>query len=145
MSTYPHMSACRVQPESIPSKQVILWMGNAGENLVRAIALQTIGIELILDISIAQIELMDLKVQVTPETVRILGAWKKSAHVEGFFCPEQFESLIPLPYAVFPEATTVKQHNCGIIVHLARQLEDEPVTVQLDLTNKQWAIPEVYS
>lgn len=145
MSTYSLTNAHRVRSESFLSPRFTLWMGDAGENLIRAIAIQTIGIEVILDITIPEIDLLNLTVQVTPETVRIRGTWKIAAQIEGCFCPAPYEVLIPLPYAVFPEATTAKQHDCGLVIHLARQLEDEPVSVQLNLMNKQWAIPEIYS
>lgn len=145
MSTYQHISADRLDSASFSSarstQQLTLWMGNTEKNLIRAIAIQTVGIEIILNVQIAEIERLDLTVQVTPETVRVRGNWKTSAQVEGFFCPEPFESLIPLPCAVFPEATTAKRHDRGLIIHLARQLEDDIAIVQLDLTNQHWAIP----
>lgn len=148
MCAHQSLNASRCQSESVSSarstQQLTLWMGNAGENLIRAIAIQTIGIEIILNVQIAEIDLLDWTVQITPETVRIRGNWKKAAQVEGCFCPEPFESLIPLPCAVFPEATTVKRHDRGLVIHLARQLEDDVAIVQINLTHKQWAIPQSF-
>lgn len=101
-------------------QQSLLWVADRDDSVILAVTVCEVEMAFILNVRIAHLELVDLVLQVTPETLQIRGSWNQRAQVEGYFCPAPFQSLIPLPHAVFPEATRAEQQGDWLRVHLVK-------------------------
>lgn len=120
------------------SQQSTLWISHTEETPIAAIKIYEIGANFILKVRISDIDLVKLKLQVTPETVLIQGQPNISTGVEGYFHPRGFESLIPLPHPVQPETCSAEIQADGLTIHLTKQFGVQQSLVCLEL-------PDAYS
>lgn len=115
------------------SQQSTLWVSYTEETPIKGIRIEDLGTNFILKIQISDIRLFKLNLQITPETFLIQGQPTPSAIVEGYFCPNGFESLIPLPYPIFPEPCWTQLRDDGLIIQLAKQLRIPQSKVEIKL------------
>lgn len=110
-----------------------LWMGNHEETPISAITIHETQVDFRLKICISDLHDFKLNLQITPETVLIQGQPTEEAIVEGYFRPNGFESLIPLPYPVKPESywTEIKQNI--LTIQVAKQLDVQPSKVRVEI------------
>jgi HSP20 family molecular chaperone IbpA len=101
------------------------WLSNADEAPIVAVTLQQTPVDILFTVDIPEIDQLLLDVQVTPGAITILGTWKPSAGVEGFFHPSDFECLIPLSIAVRPETIRVEVQPQGLSILLCTQIEPQ--------------------
>lgn len=102
----------------------LLWVAegdDSADSLISAVTLCEVELAFTLTLQIANLELIDLTLQITPETLLIRGSWNQRAQVGGCFCPAPWQSLIPLPHAVFPESSRAEQQGDWLRVHLVKQ------------------------
>jgi hypothetical protein len=115
------------------SQPSTLWVSYTEETPIKAIRIEDLGTNFILKVQIADVRLFRLNIQITPETFLIQGQPTPSAIVEGYFCPNGFESLIPLPHPIFPEPCWTQLHDDGLIIQLAKQLRIPQYKVEIKL------------
>ncbi len=91
------------------------WIGDWGAIGLAGVTMQDFDDSLILKISIQDIELGGLDIQVSPETVLIRGEKIVTGSIQGcynFQFPQgKFESLIPLPCRVDPERVQAEMES----------------------------------
>lgn len=100
-----------------------LWVGSTESTPLICVSTHETAAELSLNLQIAEINQLELCVQVSQEILRIQGRWKAEAGVPEFFHPSDFESVIPLPHPVYPETLWVMQQPDGFLIQLAKQLQ----------------------
>ncbi|MEG4218249.1 hypothetical protein QUA27_23705 [Microcoleus sp. Pol14C6] len=116
-------------------QQSTLWIAHTEETPIAGINIQEKDITLILKVHISDIHLVKLNLQITPETVLIQGQPTEAAGVEGYFLPNRFQSLIPLPHRVHPEIYGTEIHSDGLTIQLAKELRFPPSQVRIPLSN----------
>ena len=114
-------------------QQSTLWIANREETPITAITIHEREATLILNVYISDIHLVNLKLEITPETVQIQGQPTEMAGVEGYFRPSGFASLIPLPHPVEPETFLAKIQPDGVTIQLAKQLSNQPSKLWIEL------------
>ena len=114
-------------------QQSTLWIANTEETPIAAITIHEENVTLLLKIHIADIHLLKLNIQITPETVLIQGQPTKAAGVEGYFRPSGFTSLIPLPHRIYPETYWTEIYLDSLTIQLTKQLETQQSKVLIEL------------
>lgn len=114
--------------------QSTMWIGNAQTACISAIELQETDTELILLVQVPDID-EPLDVQVTQETVLIQGRLTQHI-VEGCFCPERFQSIIPLPNPVQPDTVRADLHDDTLTLRLTKLRVVRQPKIRLKLTSR---------
>ncbi|MDM9381249.1 Hsp20/alpha crystallin family protein [Chlorogloeopsis sp. ULAP01] len=95
-----------------------VWVYEDGTTGVSTIEVEETDTEIIVIAEIPNIEIENLDVQVSQETVLIIGQELKLAEIfssfDFEFCPNQFQIIIPLPNLIQPHAT-IAEFNDGIL------------------------------
>ena len=115
-------------------QQSTLWIAQTGETPIAGIKIQEKDMTLILKVQISDIHLVKLNLQITPETVLIQGQPTEAAGVEGYFLPNGFQSLIPLPHRVHPEFYVTEVRSDCLTIQLAKDLKVPPSQVPIPLS-----------
>ncbi|WP_293349599.1 MULTISPECIES: Hsp20/alpha crystallin family protein [unclassified Microcoleus] len=115
------------------TQQSTLWIGNTEETPIASITVHDMETTLILKVDISDIHLVNLKFQITPETLLIQGQPTAASQVEGYFRPSGFESLIPLPHAVQPETCSTQIQPDGVEILFAKQLRVPQSKLSIEL------------
>ncbi|GAB4384061.1 MAG: hypothetical protein Kow00121_47060 [Elainellaceae cyanobacterium] len=84
-------------------RESIVWVGSNNAAWIPEIEIHETDMEVVLHVQMPELQLQNLEIQISPETAVIQGNTTQDA-VEGFFSSERFQHLIPLPFAVHPEA-----------------------------------------
>jgi HSP20 family molecular chaperone IbpA len=114
-------------------QQSTLWICNTEEVPITAITIHELETKLILKIHIYDIHLFNLSLKITPETILLQGEPTEEAGVKGYFRPNGFESLIPLPHVVQPERCWAQIQTDGLTIHLVKQLRFQQSKIQIQL------------
>lgn len=114
-------------------QQSTLWICNTEEVPITAITIHELETKLILKIHIYDIHLFNLSLKITPETLLLQGEPNEEAGVEGYFRPNGFKSLIPLPHPVEPEQYCTDLQMNGLKIQLAKQLNFRQSQIQIQL------------
>lgn len=102
--------------------QLTIWVGETQTACIRAVEIQETETEVILCVQVLDIEAENLDVQVTQETVLIRESPTELDCVEGYFCPDRFQSLIPLPCPVNPEMVQADLYRSTLTLRLVKKL-----------------------
>jgi len=118
----------------IGCQQSTLWIAHTEETPIADIKIQEKDMTLILKVQISDIHLVNLNLQITPETVLIQGLPTEATGIEGYFFPSGFQSLIPLPHRVHPEIYETEIHSDRLTIQLAKELSVPPSQVRIPLS-----------
>jgi HSP20 family molecular chaperone IbpA len=114
-------------------RQSTLWIGNTEEVPITAITIHEMEAKLVIKVYISDVHLFKFDLQITPETILIQGQLSEKAGVEGYFRPNGFESLIPLPHVVQPERCWAQIQTDGLTIHLVKQLRFQQSKIRIQL------------
>lgn len=114
-------------------RQLTFWMGHLQEDPILGITIRETETDFIVKVCISDIHLVKLDLQITPETILIQGQPTEAAGVEGYFRPNGFESLIPLPHPIQTEISLAEMQPDGLTLQLAKQLENQQPKVRIPL------------
>jgi HSP20 family molecular chaperone IbpA len=114
--------------------QSTIWVGNIQTAGISAIELQETDTELILLVQIPDLD-EPLDVQVTQETVLIQGRLMQHG-VAGYFCPERFQSIIPLPSPVQPDTVQADLQDDTLTLRLTKLHAVRQPKIRLKLTSR---------
>ena len=114
-------------------QQSTLWICNTEEVPTTAITIHEMETKLVLKIHIYDIHLFNLSLEITPETILLKGEPTKEAGVEGYFRPNGFKSLIPLPHPVKPEQYWTELQMNGLKIQLVKQLNFGQSKIQIQV------------
>lgn len=117
------------------SLQSTLWISSSGETSISSIIINETEVDLILRIDVSDLHLFKLDLTISPETVLIQGQPIEATIVEGYFCPNGFESLIPLPHVVKPETYWAEIKENTVILQITKELNILRSEVQIQLVN----------
>ena len=122
--------------------QPTIWVGETETTCIRAVEIQETDTELILRVQISDTEAENLDVQVTQETVLIQESSTELDCVEGYFCPDRFQSLIPLPCPVQPEMLQADLYRSTLTLRLVKKLSAvQRQKVQLNRASRNPCLP----
>ncbi|MGE5655044.1 MAG: hypothetical protein ACM37W_00220 [Actinomycetota bacterium] len=139
MNTFQPLNDTNQGLESLGSGSILqgpqrtLWIGNTEETPITAVIIRETKTKLVLKVRILDLYLLNLEVQVTPETVLIQGQPTESTGVEGFFVPSGFASLIPLPHLVQPQSCSTVLQPDGLVIQLAKHTEAQQLRLRFEL------------
>jgi HSP20 family molecular chaperone IbpA len=85
------------------SYESTLWVGSNCSDWASSIDIQENDASMTLLIQLPDVNAEDLEIEVTQETAVIRGIQRQD-EVEGYFSPSQFQSIIPFPSPIHPEA-----------------------------------------
>ncbi len=123
--------------------QSTLWIGNTEETAIAQITICESQTEVVLKAYIPDVERVTLDVQISQESILIQGQWFQSAEVEGYFRLSQFQSLIPLPYAVHQETVRAFLEQDVLTIRFPKQGEIHRSRVRVEQTSPNLAIPQL--
>ncbi len=115
------------------TQQSTLWIGHTEETPIASITIHEMETTLMLKVDISDIHLVKLKFQICSETLLIQAQPTAVSQVEGYFSPNGFESLIPLPHAVQPETCSTQIQPDGVEILFAKQLRTPQSKVWIEL------------
>jgi hypothetical protein len=115
------------------TQQSTLWISTTAETPIASITIHEMETTLMLKVDISDIHLVKLKFQITSETLLIQGQPTAVSQVPGYFSPNGFESLIPLPHAVKPETCSTELQPDGVKIQFAKQLRVPQSKLSIEL------------
>jgi HSP20 family protein len=109
-----------------------LWVAQEGTTPVEGVKIQETSTHLFLKVSIPSLRPEDLEIRVTSETIFLAGEQMEQVQVLGYcdftYPVQQFQCLIPLPYAVHPETVTAEFQGNVLRLTLPKQKNVSPRT-----------------
>jgi HSP20 family molecular chaperone IbpA len=102
--------------------QPAIWVGETETTCIKAVEIQETDTEVILRVQFSDIETENLDVELTQETVLIQERPTELDRVEGYFCPDRFQSLIPLPCQIQPEMVQADLYRSTLTLRLVKKL-----------------------
>ncbi|MBD2181673.1 Hsp20/alpha crystallin family protein [Planktothrix sp. FACHB-1355] len=124
--------------------QSTLWIGSTEASAIAGITIDETANLLAIKAHLPNIDIKDIHIEVTEETLLIRGKWPATTGVEGYFHPGSFKSLIPFPSPVHPKTVLAEyKDNVLIIRILKQQIITEP-KVCVDVIDANLMLPQLH-
>ena len=124
--------------------QSTLWVANTAQMPISEITIHETATEAVLTAYLADVDMKTLKVEASQETLLIQGQYSESMSVDGYFSPQHFQSLIPLPYAVHPATIQAELKPGVLMIRFPKLGQIEPTRVKVELLSPEFLAAELY-
>ncbi|MFB2969632.1 Hsp20/alpha crystallin family protein [Aerosakkonema sp. BLCC-F183] len=125
-------------------QQSTLWIGSTEASAIAGITIDETANLLVIKTLLPHIDIKDIHIEVTEETLLIWGKWPTATGVEGYFHPGSFKNLIPFPSPVHPKTVLAEYKDNVLIVRILKQQIITEPKVCIDVIDANLMLPQLY-